>query len=344
MSYGVIFGGSSYEHEISIVSAIVLKKLIKDPLVFIFLDSNREFYLIDGDDMKSTFFSSFGYKSSLKLTLQKGGFYKKSFFGSKKLEFDVAINLIHGRDGEDGKIASLMELYDIPCIGPSIEASVISYNKFLTKIYAKEVGVNILPYSIIERKSSEEGVLYPAILKPLRLGSSIGISVVRNKEEFEYAKDVALEFDDKALVEPFIEGINEYNLAGYYANGDFVFSKIEKVEKSGFLDFEKKYCDFSRSGSIEGVELPSTIEDEMKDSFKRIYGELFCGAIIRCDFFEKDGAIYLNEINSIPGSLASYLFDDINVVLKEVASSLPLAKNIEITYSYINRIKNVKGK
>lgn len=344
MSYGVIFGGSSYEHEISIVSTIVLKKLIKEPLVFIFLDGNREFYLVDSSDMKSTFFSSFEYKKCLKLTLQKGGFYKKTLFGSKKLEFDVAINLIHGRDGEDGKIASLMELHDIPCIGPSIEASVISYNKFLTKAYAREAGVNILPYSVIKRESSEKGTTYPVILKPLRLGSSIGISVVHNKEEFEYAKDVALEFDSEALIEPFIDGVNEYNLAGYYANGEFVFSKIEKVEKSGFLDFEKKYCDFSRSGSVDGVELPSAIEDSIKDSFKKIYGELFCGAIIRCDFFEKDGTVYLNEINPIPGSLANYLFDDINVALKEVASSLPLAKNIEITYSYINKIKNIKGK
>jgi len=342
MKYGLIFGGSSYEHEISIVSAIVLKKLIKTPLEFIFLDANRDFYLIDSDDLKSTFFSTMSYKKSLKLLLQKGGFYKKTLFGLKPLEFDVAINLIHGRDGEDGKMASLLEFFDIPSITPSIEASAISYNKLLTKLYAKERGVLTIPYEVIKRDSDTIKTSYPFILKPLRLGSSIGISIVRNKDELEYAKDVAFEFDNEVLIEPFIEGINEYNLAGYFGKNGFVFSKIEKVEKSDYLDFEKKYCDFARSGKVEGVELPSGLEERVKKYFTDIYGGLFEGSLIRCDFFEKDGEVYLNEINPIPGSLANYLFDDINGALEDIV--LKNEKKIDINYAYINKIKSVKGK
>jgi len=342
MKYGLIFGGSSYEHEISIVSAIVLKKLIKTPLEFIFLDANRDFYLIDGDDLKSTFFSTMSYKKSLKLLLQKGGFYKKTLFGLKPLEFDVAINLIHGRDGEDGKMASLLEFFDIPSITPSIEASAISYNKLLTKLYAKEKGVLTIPYEVIRRDSDTIKTSYPFILKPLRLGSSIGISIVRNKDELEYAKDVAFEFDNEVLIEPFIEGINEYNLAGYFGKNGFVFSKIEKVKKSDYLDFEKKYCDFARSGKVEEVELPSGLEERLKKYFMDIYGGLFEGSLIRCDFFEKDGEVYLNEINPIPGSLANYLFDDISGALEDIV--LKNEKKIGINYAYINKIKSVKGK
>jgi len=115
MNLAIIFGGSSYEHEISIVSAITLKKVLKHTKVeFVFVDGARDFYLIDSEDMTSKHFSSGSYKKSKKLSLKKRAFYIDGLLGSKPLQADVILNLIHGRDGEDGKIAAIFDFYSIP--------------------------------------------------------------------------------------------------------------------------------------------------------------------------------------------------------------------------------------
>jgi len=117
MNIAILFGGSSFEHEISIVSAITMKKVLKkSTLTYIFVSSDRKFYLIDTDKINSKLFSSGEYKKSKELTLKNGGFTVDGMFGSKAVAYDVALNLIHGRDGEDGKIASMMEFFNIPFI------------------------------------------------------------------------------------------------------------------------------------------------------------------------------------------------------------------------------------
>jgi len=343
MKFLILFGGSSFEHEISIVSAITLKdKIKKNETLFVFLDEERNFYLIEKENMKSKYFSTREYKNAQKLEITKGGFkYQRGFFKKEYyIKFDVLINLIHGRDGEDGKIASLTQFYKIKTITPNIEASVISYNKLYTKMYAKEIGVNIIEYEVIDKPKTEFD--FPVIIKPARLGSSIGVSIAKNQKELEYAFDVAKEFDDLILVEPFIEGIKEYNLAGCKVNEEWIFSKLEEVQKKEFLDFEKKYMDFSRKGTNfeENKELKSKIENE----FKKVYTQTFKNALIRCDFFVKDNKIYLNEINPIPGSLANYLFEDFENVLEKLAKSVFLEREIKIDYAYINKIQMAKGK
>ena len=343
MKYAVVFGGISFEHEISIVSAIALKDVLNSELEFIFVDKFRDFYHVDSSNMKSKYFSSGDYKKGDKLNLKQGGFYKKAFMGEKKLEFDVAINLVHGGDGEDGKLASLFEFFGIKFIGPRVEASVLSFNKLYTKMYAKEIGVKVLDYEVLRDRNTNLTLPYPVIIKPSRLGSSIGVSIVRNKEELEYALDVAYEFDDEIVVEPFVEGVKEYNLAGSFGK-DFIFSIVEEPQKKEFLDFEKKYMDFSRTEQVLKADIDDSLIESMKSEFKKIYGILFRGAIIRCDFFVIDGEVYLNEINPIPGSYANYLFEDFNKVVDEVSSNLPRAKVIDISYNYINSIVKAKGK
>ncbi|BAF70206.1 D-alanine--D-alanine ligase [Nitratiruptor sp. SB155-2] len=341
MQYAVVFGGKSYEHEISIVSTIAIKDIIPGA-IFIFLDGNRDFYLIEKADLKSNYFSSGNYKKSPKLELKKGGFYQKSLLKEKKIPADVVINLVHGADGEDGKLASLLEFFEIDYIGPRIEGSVISYSKLLTKLYAKECGIEVLPYQLLRKQDKKIiDFEYPVIIKPNHLGSSIGVSVVYDSSELEYALDVAFEFDDEVLIEPFIEGIEEYNLAG--AKGQtFHFSKIEAVKKEKLLDFEKKYLDFGRSGEVKDASLNETLRLHIRNAFEKIYDPLFSGAIIRIDFFVRDGKLYLNEINPVPGSLANYLFGDFRAVLEDVAKHLPKSKNIVIDYRYINSIQSAK--
>ena len=340
MVYGVVFGGRSYEHEISIVSAIALKEKLQDAR-FIFIDQERDFYLIDPSDLKASTFSKGLYKKAPKLELKKGGFFQKGFLKEKRVEFDVAINLVHGADGEDGKLASLFSFYGIPFIGPRIEGSVVSYNKLFTKLFAKSIGCDVIDYQVISQDKIEPiRFEYPIIIKPLRLGSSIGVSVVKSKDELSYALDVAFEFDTEVIVEPFIEGIKEYNLAGCKASS-FIFSKLEEVQKKEFLDFDKKYKDF-RQDEVVDANLPAGVKERFKETFVKVYDPLFLGSIIRIDFFLHQDTIYINEINPVPGSLANYLFDDFNGVLDTLAQNLPKEPSIKIDYLYINSISAKK--
>jgi len=347
MNIAILFGGSSYEHEISIVSAITLKKVLKNMNIsFIFVDSNREFYLIDSDNMKSNYFASGGYKNkkAKKLILKQGGFAIETLFGLKKQDFGVILNLIHGRDGEDGKIASLLEFNSLEYISPRVDASVLSYNKLYTKLYANHLGVKTLPYSVINFDDNRKDIKleYPVIIKPVRLGSSIGVSIVKSESELDYALDVAFEFDNQVIVEPFIDGVLEYNQAGCKTD-KFELSIIEEPNKEEFLDFEKKYLDFSRDAKVMDADISDELREKIRDSFKKIYGTLFEGSIIRCDFFVIDNEVYLNEINPIPGSMANYLFEDFSGMVERLSKHLPKEQTIKIDYSYINSIQSAKG-
>jgi D-alanine-D-alanine ligase len=345
LKYAILFGGASFEHEISIVSAIALKSVIKNELIFVFLSQERDFYLIESINMRSNYFAKGEYKKSAKLEIGHGGWSKKGLFGSSKIKCDCVVNMVHGGDGEDGKLASIFDFFGVRFVGPRLEASVMSFNKILTKHLARECGVKTLDYCSLNKKSdiNKINIAYPFIIKPARLGSSIGVSVVKNAQELDYALDVAFEFDDEALIEPFVAGVKEYNLAGANANG-FIYSLIEEPQKAEFLDFEKKYKDFSRTQRVFEADIPEQLQTAMKEAFAKLYSFGFEGAIIRCDFFVIDGEVYLNEVNPIPGSLANYLFDDFNSVLDKVASSLPKSKKITVEYKYINEIASAKGK
>jgi len=344
MNITILFGGSSFEHEISIVSAITLKKVLKNSqLSFIFVDANREFYLIDPANMKSNHFSEGSYKKDKRLLLKKGSFATVGFLGLKEYSTRTVLNLIHGRDGEDGKIASLLEFYDIAYISPRVDASVLSYNKLYTKLYAQSIGINVLPYTLLNATDSRAIELeYPVIIKPVRLGSSIGVSIVKSKEDLDYALDVAFEFDNQVIIEPFIDGVLEYNQAGCKTD-QFELSIVEEPNKEEFLDFEKKYLDFSRDGKVEDASIDPALKTKIQEAFKTVYGTLFEGAIIRCDFFVVDGEVLLNEINPIPGSMANYLFEDFEGMVHRLTQHLPKEPTIKIDYTYIHSIQSAKG-
>jgi len=340
----IIFGAKSYEHEISIVSAISMKKVLNNDLIYIFVDKHREFYLIPTDKITSKLFSSGEYKKCDKLSISQNGFYKNSLFGSKKIEFDVILNLVHGGDGEDGILASMFEFFNIPFIGPRNNACVVSMDKFITKSYANSINVKTLPCQYFSKNDVITIEQYPVIIKPTNLGSSIGVSIVKSEDELSYAIDSAFEFDDTIIVEPFIANIKEYNLAGTKIDGKFYFSIVEEPQKDEFLDFDKKYLDFSRTTQVNQANISDELTKQLQENFTKIYNNTFNGSLIRCDFFVIDDKVYLNEINSIPGSMANYLFEDFNNIINNLASNLPKQKHINITYEYVNQIQNAKGK
>jgi D-alanine-D-alanine ligase len=342
----ILFGGASFEHEISIVSAITLKeKLNSFDLSFIFCDQDHTFYAIDQKDMKAKTFSSSAHKKMPVLNLTKGGFVQKKMFGSKEHSGSIVLNLIHGADGEDGTIAALLDFYSIKYIGPRVNASVFSFDKRYTKHLCKSKNVKSLEYEVLNSKEQKDiSINYPFIIKPSRLGSSIGISVVTKESELDYALDSAYEFDKSVIVEPFIEGVKEYNLAGYMADGEMHFSIVEEPQKAKFLDFEKKYMDFSRSSQVLKAEISDELENKLKQNFTKIYTDMFEGALIRCDFFVINNEVYLNEINPVPGSMANYLFDDFKGALEKLSNSLPHSKRVKVDYAYIHSINSAKGK
>ena len=340
----VVFGAQSFEHEISIVSSITMKKVLNNELIYIFVDKNREFYHIPTETIKSNLFSSGEYKKCDKLQLTNNSFTKKGLFKTTNLEFDVVLNLTHGGDGEDGVLAGMFKFFNIPFIGPRVEACVVSCNKFLTKSYSDSIGVKTLDYKYFNKNDEIEVDNFPVIIKPVRLGSSIGVSIVKSKEELNYALDVAFEFDDEIIVEPFINGVKEYNLAGTKINDEFIFSIVEEPHKEEFLDFDKKYLDFNRSETVSNADISDELVKKLQENFEKIYNITFEGSLIRCDFFVVDGEVYLNEINSIPGSMANYLFDDFNTTINNLANNLPKDKKIQINYDYVNTIQSAKGK
>lgn len=349
MKISILFGGISYEHEISIVSAITMLQKLNQKVQIehcIFLDSNHEFYLIEHSNMKSKYFSSMDFKKAKKLELGKHGFYEKGLLGKKKpLTSNIILNLIHGADGEDGVLASLFDFYRIRYIGPRLEASVLSYDKYLTKLYAKECGVATIPF-IIHRKQDSIAIPfeYPIIIKPTCLGSSIGVNVVYDEKDLDYALDCAFEFADEVIIESFIKGVKEYNLAGAKIDNDFIFSIIEEPNKKDLLNFDDKYLDFSRTQEILSADISDSLKLELQNAFKKIYNNKFEGALIRCDFFVIDNKVYLNEINPVPGSMANYLFADFETILIQLSQSLPKKHEIKVDYQYINKIQSAKGK
>ena len=345
MKLTILFGGASFEHEISIVSAITLKeKLSGFDLSFIFCDNDHSFYLIDPSKMKATTFSKGEHKKMPCLTLGNSGFVQKSMFSSTEHN-DIVLNLIHGGDGEDGTVAALLDFFSIKYIGPRIDASTFSYDKRYTKWLCEARDVKSVKYEMLRANEHKNITIpFPMIIKPATLGSSIGVSIVKDESQLDYALDSAFEYDSNIIVEPFLDGVKEYNLAGYMADDKIHFSIVEEPHKEEFLDFEKKYMDFSRSEQVLKADISEELVLRLKTTFERVYRGMFEGALIRCDFFVVNNEVYLNEINPIPGSMANYLFEDFRGSLESLASSLPHSKRVKVTYEYIHSISSAKGK
>jgi len=345
LNLSILFGGASFEHEISIVSAITLKeKLSTFNLTFIFCDTDHTFYLIEASKMKAKTFSSGAHKKMPVLHLEKGCFFQKSMFSKTQIDGTV-LNLIHGADGEDGTVAALLDFYTIPFIGPRVDACTFSYDKRYTKYLCEALDVKTVEYQVLRKNELNNlHIAYPIIVKPARLGSSIGVSIVKEESELDYALDVAFEFDETVIVEPFLEGVKEYNLAGYCAKDAMHFSIVEEPNKEEFLDFEKKYMDFSRSEQVLGAVISEELTAKLQHNFKKVYDRMFEGALIRCDFFVHNDQVLLNEINPIPGSMANYLFEDFAKAIEELSQSLPHKQKVKVNYEYIHSISKAKGK
>jgi D-alanine-D-alanine ligase len=310
----VFFGGVSVEHDISIITGVLTANSIdkKYEVIPVYVDKSGNFYtgktLLDPDAYKNL-----DYKKLKKVTLLSGSkvlFEVKNNRLKRICEIAVAINCMHGERGEDGTLSALLNLSNIPLASPNMVGSAICMNKSITKIMLKGLGIPCLDYAIVTdiiSAVSAEKLSYPLIVKPTTGGSSIGVSKAKNRTELEFATLEGLRYSDSVIIEPLLENFIEINCACFRdADGNLVVSECEKpIGKEEVLTFSDKYENGKR-------EFPAKIDKEISDKIKKltakIYRELEFKGVIRIDYFVKENKVYVNEINTVPGSLAYYLF------------------------------------
>ena len=349
----LVFGGKSFEHDISIISALIIYNKArgsKYDLLPLYIDKKDQWYIYTKDNFNISLFKDFNktYKSNgfKKVSLKQGGLYYKSGIKEKKIETKVALNCCHGGMGENGTLTALLEWAGIAVSSGDMTALGICMDKILSKQFFKSHKLPVIKYFTITEEEflmnkqatmqKADGLGFPLILKPSTLGSSIGIKVVKTPEELEEAIKVAFEFDKNILVEKAVlDGMEEYNVACMKYKGEVLVSSIDKPTKSEeILSFNDKYIG-SNSSSKGGIvaqknafgnkqgskgggylaekktfaSLPSKLEERLKQMSKFIYEKLGLYGVVRIDYIaDKKGKVYINEINTIPGSLGYYFF------------------------------------
>ena len=326
----VFFGGKSCEHDISIITGVLSVNSIDKQLfnaIPVYVDKNGEWF--SGDCLKDIEW----YKDK---DVNKSKLNKVSFIsGSDVLyavtknkikplyKIAVALNCMHGVNGEDGSLSGLMKLQNIPFSSPDIFASSFAIDKDFTKIVLSGLNVDKLPYVRIFKNSyylKKQSVVkmiekkfgYPVIIKPSTLGSSIGIAVAKTGESLQNCLDNAFKYDEKVIVEKALENFKEINCAAYRDNDKIIVSECEEpITSSEILSFKDKYLG-SKGGSVKKfpAEIPESIRSKIRSITEKIYRKADFNGVIRIDYILSNNRIYLNEVNTVPGSLAYYLFSD----------------------------------
>lgn len=320
----VVFGGKSVEHDISIITALqVMKNLSKSYyLIPIYIKPNGEMVTANNLIYEKTYLN---YKKYIKNEKNIIFFPASQYVGilnknkiKDKIKIDCAVLCNHGHGGEDGSLQGLLEFSDIPYTSCSVTASAVCMDKVLTKVILKEA--DILTSSYVHFDKSEymanrdeiinsitKKIKFPCIVKPARGGSSVGIGICEDKANLNKVIEEALIFDSKIIVEKFIINAREFCCAVMKSHGQFLASKVTEVKKGEFYTFEEKYL---REKEDEKSQITKSIENRIKKLAKEVYGVLECDGIVRVDFlYDEKEELLVNEVNSIPGSLAFNMYD-----------------------------------
>lgn len=310
----VFFGGESVERDVSIITGLLtLNSIDKEKFnpVPIYVSEKGEWLV--GDTLADIdTFVKLDEKKLKKVTLLSGCNYLYEMRKNKFKElFPIAcaINCCHGGSGENGDLYGLLRLHNIPAVSPPTMASAIAMDKEITKVALKGIRVKTLPCQVIKSTLDADikKIKFPVVVKPASLGSSIGIKVVESQDKLPSAVAAALRFDDKAVIEPKLSGFTEINCACYRADDEIFVSECEKpMGKTDVLTFDDKYNGGRRQFPAR---IDKKISDKIKRTTKKIYTMLNFSGIIRIDYFvTENGDVFVNEINSVPGSMAYYLF------------------------------------
>lgn len=320
MNIVVAFGGKSVEHEISIISAFqVIEALkIKYNVIPLYISKENEFYY--DKRMKDISYFNSGkkiIKKSNKVEFKKKNekFYIK---GKKKISFDMIFPIVHGKGSEDGSVLNYFRFNGYPVVGNNVAFYSVSQNKGLTKKILDGLNIDNVEYKVLRRGEDYnfQDFKFPCIVKPNNLGSSLGISIVNNFVELEKAISYGFKIDDEVIVEEYLKDCKEYNISVLNNNGIIEVSKIDEVKKEAMFTYEDKYLVGNKKkgwANKNRVTTKKTVNRELKlqieNIAKKIYKEFHASGVIRIDFLYKD-KLYVNELNTIPGSYAFYLWED----------------------------------
>ncbi len=365
---GVIFGGKSVEHEVSIISAIQAIKNIdhnKYEVLPIYMTKNNEMYV--GDKISKIE----NYKNikdlltgSTRVTLinnnNKTELYKFPF---KKLSnnyydyIDIAFPIVHGTNVEDGTLQGYLKTLNIPFVGSDVTSSAIGMNKYVTKTILKENKLPVLDSLVINTyqyiddnqevlKKIKDKFKYPIIIKPINLGSSVGITIANNDKESLDAVDHAFTFAKEILIEKAITNIKEVNCSVIGDLEECISSVCEEPLRNNenILSYEDKYLSNNKSkgmaslGRLIPANISKTTEKTIKEYAEQTFKLLNCNGVVRIDFIiDLDlDEIYINEINAIPGSLSFYLWEATDLKYQDL-----LTKIIELSLKRQREEKNI---
>lgn len=304
----ILFGGNSYEHEISCMSVNFIKENI-DTKIFDFelvgIDKNNNWFIVNKHNL-------------IDKKWQNNIINKIDNIIEFIKNFDIVFPIIHGNTCEDGKLQSLFELYNIKYVGCNSYSSLICYDKLLTKLILEKHNIPQVPYTIYNDKNIEN-IKYPVIIKPSKCGSSIGISVAKNKKDLLKGIKIAKKYDNNIIIEKFLTQKKELECAIIQKKNKIIISNIgEIINNNSWYDFKSKYKEKNKT-IISNIDV--NIKKEVQNYSKKIFKILKCKDMSRIDFFydTKNNKLYFNEINTIPG------FTDISMYPK-------LINNIGINY------------
>ena len=359
---GVIFGGESVEHEVSVISAMqAMNKLDQEKyeIIPIYITKDREWYtgeMLKDIEVYQDLSLIKKYGKNVVLYYRDGSFVlqKKSFPRTIVGEVDIVLPVVHGTNVEDGGLQGYLQTIGVPFVGSDVYASVVGQDKVFMKDIWKNAKLPMTDYvwfyDIDYKQDSDEVIKkveklsYPVIVKPATTGSSVGIAVCGNREELVSAIDDAIQYDKKILVEEVVQNLKEVNIA---VMGNYEHQKVSEIEEvlsaNKFLTYADKYIGDGK-GKLKGVkapvkgaskgmasanrklpaELSEKVRKEVEDFACEAFRALGSSGNSRIDFLvdEKTNKVYINEINSIPGSLAFYLWEakeiDFSTVLDEM--------------------------
>lgn len=318
LKVAVLYGGKSTEHEVSVHSAQTVCELLKQQpgkyeLIYIFIDKQGRWFL----QPECRFYQ----EGDAQITPVLGQpFNLLSADGAQKLKADVFFPVLHGTNGEDGTLQGLLEMLGAAYVGCGVLTSAMGMDKEVTKVAAWKRGINTLEYKKLSRavaydltalQAWTEKIGLPVFVKPVSLGSSVGVSKVKTTQELKKAIDFAFQFDDFVMIEKGVDNAREIFCALLGSGEDVTASDCGELKTLAheFFDYEAKYL-------VEGgcvTRVPAEISDEAREEIRKqsvaIFKALRGSGLARADFLlGADGKFYFSEINTMPGMSHTSLF------------------------------------
>lgn len=319
----VLFGGNSCENEISILTGVFVLNVLdrtKYDVIPVYIHTDGGFYTAEEMWDINTFREK-RYAHFERVFFDGGCLYALNV-AKKKVKrlgkIDVALNACHGGLGEGGGVSALMELNSIPLASPSTLPSALFMDKCMTKKVLRSMQIPTVDYLCINEvdyqkrrtfvvKSVEMRLKYPVVVKPSRLGSSIGIGVAYNETQLKTALETAFTLDSQVLVEKYLEDKKDVNCAVVALHGEVCVANPEQSFDNGVYTFEEKYV--KRKKDMKRVtDLDEDITHLIKAYAKSVYKRTYMTGVVRMDFLVSGTEVYLCEVNTVPGSLAYYFF------------------------------------